>query len=164
MTKLLYLDDTYKFESTGKILKFDNDSKGKFLILDQTIFYPQGGGQPSDSGQIIIVDKKITFDIECSNKTKVLFKDCLDTDVKSLRVILKYLKNKSPILTYPNYNCYVNTNLKQHQYICTHLLVMEHMQLIFIQSNDKKIEFAWDGFGKCLKQPNVKLNFDLKIH
>lgn len=63
MTKLLYLDDTYKFESTGKILKFDNDSKGKFLILDQTIFYPQGGGQPSDSGQIIIVDKKITFNI-----------------------------------------------------------------------------------------------------
>ena len=109
-------------------------------------------------------EKKITFDIECSNKTKVLFKDCLDTDVKSLRVILKYLKNKSPILTYPNYNCYVNTNLKQHQYICTHLLVMEHMQLIFIQSNDKKIEFAWDGFGKCLKQPNVKLNFDLKIY
>jgi Ser-tRNA(Ala) deacylase AlaX len=63
MTKLLYLEDTYKFESTGKILKIDKDSKGQFLILDRTIFYPQGGGQPSDSGQIIIVDKKITFNI-----------------------------------------------------------------------------------------------------
>ncbi|MBP9691937.1 MAG: hypothetical protein KBD90_01230 [Alphaproteobacteria bacterium] len=30
------------------------DENGDFLILNQTIFYPQGGGQPSDRGTIAV--------------------------------------------------------------------------------------------------------------
>jgi alanyl-tRNA synthetase len=48
MTKALYLEDTYRFETEAKIIKQGED----YIILDQTIFYPQGGGQPFDCGKI----------------------------------------------------------------------------------------------------------------
>jgi Ser-tRNA(Ala) deacylase AlaX len=49
MTKLLYLDDSYLKECDAIILSVN----GKEIVLDQTIFYPRGGGQPSDTGKII---------------------------------------------------------------------------------------------------------------
>ena len=52
MTKKLYLQDTYQFDFEGLIQKAAKDEKGIFIILDQTAFYPQGGGQPSDHGVI----------------------------------------------------------------------------------------------------------------
>jgi len=54
MTKLEYLDDTYLFESNAKVLDIIDSEKGKVVILDKTIFYPQGGGQPADRGEIAI--------------------------------------------------------------------------------------------------------------
>lgn len=51
-TELLYLEDTYLFKSTARFLELRENEKGKAVILDQTIFYPQGGGQPSDVGYI----------------------------------------------------------------------------------------------------------------
>jgi Ser-tRNA(Ala) deacylase AlaX len=53
-TKLLYLDDTEKYQATAVIIGIETiEEKGIAVILDQTIFYPQGGGQPADQGQII---------------------------------------------------------------------------------------------------------------
>lgn len=52
MTKKLYLDDTYAFDFQALIQSGGNDEKGVFILLDQTAFYPQGGGQPSDHGLI----------------------------------------------------------------------------------------------------------------
>lgn len=43
MTDLLYLSDTYKFESTAKVVELGTDPKGNYIILNQTIFYPQSG-------------------------------------------------------------------------------------------------------------------------
>lgn len=47
-----YLDDTYNFLSHGKVIHTGIDDKGYFFILNKTIFYPQGGGQPSDQGHV----------------------------------------------------------------------------------------------------------------
>ena len=48
-TKLLYYEDESIREFDAKILKI---LKGKYLILDNTAFYPRGGGQEPDFGTI----------------------------------------------------------------------------------------------------------------
>jgi Ser-tRNA(Ala) deacylase AlaX len=53
MTTPLYFDDTYRFEAPAKVLRTETREDGKTIVmLDQTIFYPQGGGQPYDTGTI----------------------------------------------------------------------------------------------------------------
>ncbi len=50
-TKLTYLDDSYVKTMTAKILDVKEESVGKWrLILDETVFYPMGGGQSTDQG------------------------------------------------------------------------------------------------------------------
>jgi Ser-tRNA(Ala) deacylase AlaX len=51
-TLLSYFEDTYKFEDHASVVASNKDEFGYFLVLNQTIFYPQGGGQPSDQGLI----------------------------------------------------------------------------------------------------------------
>lgn len=51
-TDLLYLKNTYLFNETAKFMEMRENEKGKAVILDRTIFYPQGGGQPTDTGHI----------------------------------------------------------------------------------------------------------------
>jgi alanyl-tRNA synthetase len=54
MTDQLYLKDTYLFESDAKIIEYKKDNRDvPYVLLDQTIFYPQGGGQPCDHGKIV---------------------------------------------------------------------------------------------------------------
>ncbi|MFH1589615.1 MAG: alanyl-tRNA editing protein AlaXM [archaeon] len=55
MTKALYLDDSYlkEFDATVKSVKDD-----KFVVLDQTAFYPNSGGQPYDEGTMEVNDEK----------------------------------------------------------------------------------------------------------
>ncbi|MBW3019374.1 alanyl-tRNA editing protein [Candidatus Woesearchaeota archaeon] len=48
MTELIYLDDSYTKEFTAKVIKVDGDK----VYLDRTAFYPQGGGQPTDTGML----------------------------------------------------------------------------------------------------------------
>lgn len=48
MTELLYLEDCYAKEFDATVTKAD----GKFIVLDKTLFYPTGGGQPSDTGKL----------------------------------------------------------------------------------------------------------------
>lgn len=55
-TKLLYYEDPYLKEFKAKVLAAYN---GKYIVLDQTCFYPEGGGQPGDSGFLTINGVKI---------------------------------------------------------------------------------------------------------
>lgn len=52
-TQLIYLDDSYQKEMDAQILDAQPDGDGKYkLILDKTVFYAMGGGQPSDQGTL----------------------------------------------------------------------------------------------------------------
>ncbi|HEC67078.1 MAG TPA: alanyl-tRNA editing protein [bacterium] len=49
--KLLYLEDSYKKTIESKIVAVEAESEGKWKVaLEETIFYPLGGGQPTDQG------------------------------------------------------------------------------------------------------------------
>ncbi len=62
-TELLYLKDTYLFKTVANFVEMRENEKGRAIILDKTIFYPQGGGQPTDSGYIRSASAvfKVTF-------------------------------------------------------------------------------------------------------
>lgn len=53
MTEFVYLKEFNKFKDTAHIVDIFTLEDGRIaLILDRTIFYPQGGGQPYDQGFI----------------------------------------------------------------------------------------------------------------
>lgn len=54
MTKTLYLEDSYLRRCDATVTSIKD---GKYVILDQTIFYPKGGGQPWDTGKIMKGDE-----------------------------------------------------------------------------------------------------------
>jgi len=67
MAKALYLEDSYlcEFDATVK------EANGRFIVLDQTAFYPDSGGQPHDTGKLtcngqeykVVFVKKISGEI-----------------------------------------------------------------------------------------------------
>ena len=61
-TILKYLEDTYLFESHTTVSNVTEMEDGRSaIIVDETIFYPQGGGQPYDQGTI--ASDEATFDV-----------------------------------------------------------------------------------------------------
>jgi Ser-tRNA(Ala) deacylase AlaX len=60
-TKQVYYENQYKKELSANILSITTDNNMVKVILDQTIFYPMGGGQPSDQG--VMVGEKGTIDV-----------------------------------------------------------------------------------------------------
>lgn len=49
MTEMLFRDDAYLQEAEGVVTGLTSEGG---IILDRTIFYPTGGGQPGDSGRL----------------------------------------------------------------------------------------------------------------
>jgi alanyl-tRNA synthetase len=61
-----YLDDTYLWEMDTRVVAQRED----YLVLEDTIFHPQGGGQPSDFGSIdaLAVDRVVLVDGEIRHR------------------------------------------------------------------------------------------------
>ncbi len=55
-TRPLYYEEPYRTEFEAQILKV---VEGKYLVLDQTAFYPEGGGQPGDSGVLLSEQSRV---------------------------------------------------------------------------------------------------------
>ena len=51
-TRRLYYEDVYKKEFTATVVECRERKKGYAVILDESAFYPEGGGQPSDVGTL----------------------------------------------------------------------------------------------------------------
>lgn len=51
-TKQIYYQDPYLKELECEVLLVENKINLTDVVLDQTIFYPEGGGQPSDQGRL----------------------------------------------------------------------------------------------------------------
>ena len=57
-TRRLYYEDVYRKEFTATVVECREQKKGYVVILDESAFYPEGGGQPSDVGTL--GDAKVT--------------------------------------------------------------------------------------------------------
>lgn len=65
MTELIYQTDSYAQTFEARVTAVDEESHG--VVLDRTIFYPGGGGQPYDNG--VISDGKRTYPVIRAKKT-----------------------------------------------------------------------------------------------
>ncbi|MGC8567763.1 MAG: alanine--tRNA ligase-related protein [Candidatus Micrarchaeia archaeon] len=54
MTEKIYLGDSYLKELEAQITSIENNT----VVFDKTIFYPTGGGQPTDTGNVYINGKE----------------------------------------------------------------------------------------------------------
>ena len=58
-TDRLYYDDQERFEFEAVVLDVFERADGYDVVLDQTMFYPEGGGQPADHGTLTTEDATV---------------------------------------------------------------------------------------------------------
>ena len=56
MTERLYYQDAFLKEFTAVVQEANEEEKGIRIRLDRTAFYPEGGGQPADEGELLLAD------------------------------------------------------------------------------------------------------------
>ncbi|MCB9452071.1 MAG: alanyl-tRNA editing protein [Anaerolineaceae bacterium] len=88
MTELLYHTDSYLREFSAKITGVDSEQHGVFL--DRTAFYPGGGGQPYDAGQLLADGKTYTVTKAGRGNIHILAEDELPPVGAKVRGILDW--------------------------------------------------------------------------
>ena len=58
MTEKLFYKDVYQKTFEATVTECREGKNGYEIILDRTAFYPEGGGQPGDTGYLQINDQK----------------------------------------------------------------------------------------------------------
>lgn len=53
VTEQLYYKDPYLQQAEANVIQLQISGNGVLFELDKTIFYPEGGGQPSDQGEVV---------------------------------------------------------------------------------------------------------------
>lgn len=79
-TELLYLEDAYLKECDGIVKWFEFTD----LIVDRTVFYPTGGGQPNDKGHVVIDGRTYPINDVWSdgNEVHIMSLDTYSEDIK----------------------------------------------------------------------------------
>ena len=57
--ELLYLDDAYRREFDAVVTAVDEEANA--LALDRTLFFPTGGGQPHDTGELTLEERSVAI-------------------------------------------------------------------------------------------------------
>jgi misacylated tRNA(Ala) deacylase len=89
MTTPLYQTDSYLREFEAKVVEVNGDDNS--IALDQTVFYPGGGGQPCDTG-IIIIDGNQVNASRVKRQAELIFHK-LDGDLPEVGVTVKGVIN-----------------------------------------------------------------------
>ncbi len=92
-TRKLYYENSYLKQFNASIISVNDDD---MIILDQTAFYPGGGGQPPDNGMILIKGIKIPV-IKATYQDKDTIAHQLD--LKELEVHVKELLQPGTTIT-----------------------------------------------------------------
>ena len=78
-TELLFYEDFYQKEFEAEVLGLIEKGEDQCLIFDKTAFYPEGGGQPSDIGEVSINGK--SFKIKHAEKIDNVVLHHVDGDI-----------------------------------------------------------------------------------
>ncbi len=68
MTRKLFYDNPLQVEFSAEIVEIEKDGKHWRLVLDQTCFYPEGGGQPADLGWL---NRIAVTDVQSGEKGRI---------------------------------------------------------------------------------------------
>jgi misacylated tRNA(Ala) deacylase len=75
MTERIYLSDAYCFENRAKVLAVE----GKIVVLDRSCMYPGGGGQPPDTGVVVLADgRSVSIQTVQKNETGEILHVCAE--------------------------------------------------------------------------------------
>ena len=79
-TRKLYYEDRYAKEADGTVIF----KHGRYVVLDQTIFYPEGGGQAEDTGYFYVNGKE--FRVVHTRKIRNVIVHVLERPTDEIRV------------------------------------------------------------------------------
>lgn len=86
MTERLYYDDSYTIEFTAGVIEHTTANGRPAVVLDQTYFYPAGGGQPCDTGTISGVNVVEVFTRPEDQAVVHVLDGALESDVADCRI------------------------------------------------------------------------------
>jgi misacylated tRNA(Ala) deacylase len=68
MTDAICYRDAYARATEATVERVDETPDGTVVVLDRTVFYPGGGGQPADVGTIRALDRDVTWEVRSARK------------------------------------------------------------------------------------------------